>query len=90
MAVKLSAEAAASRHQTSLLFSPDLSRTTTRRLAAGVAGGVVLPLVLAGTTFANGHTTWLGGIGITLALILIVGGELLERSLFFTAASPPR
>src|SRR5205823_6028949 len=67
-----------------------LRRTTMRRLASGLAGGVVVPLVLAATTLADGHTTWLGGLGITLAFVLIVGGELLERSLFFTAASPPR
>ena len=90
MVMKLIVEAAASRHQTRLLFSPDLRRTTMRRLASGLAGGVVVPLVLAATTLADGHTTWLGGLGVTLAFVLIVGGELLERSLFFTAASPPR
>jgi hypothetical protein len=57
------------------------------RLATGLAGGVVLPLLLAGI---GGQPTWLGVVVATLALVGVVAGELLERSLFFTTASPPR
>jgi DMSO reductase anchor subunit len=90
MAVKLVAEVAVSRQDAALLLSLDLRRTTIGRAAAGLAGGVLLPLTLASTTFADGRTTWLGAAALTLALLLIVAGELLERSLFFTTASPPR
>jgi Fe-S-cluster-containing dehydrogenase component/DMSO reductase anchor subunit len=90
MVVKLAAEAVSSRRQTALLLSLELRRTTWGRLAAGVTGGVVVPLTLAATTFTDGRTTWLGAAAVTLALVLIVCGELLERSLFFTTASPPR
>jgi DMSO reductase anchor subunit len=90
MAVKLVAEVAVSRQDAALLLSLDLRRTTMGRTAAGLAGGVLLPLTLASTTFADGRTTWLGAAALTLALLLIVAGELLERSLFFTTASPPR
>jgi len=81
MAVKLLAET---------LHSFEMQRSATARLAAGLVGGVFLPLVLACTTFVNGHTSWPGAAGVTLALLLIVGGELLERSLFFTTAGPPK
>ena len=90
MVTKLVAEAAVSRRQTALLFSYELWRTTMGRLTAGFVGGVFLPLLLAGTTFEDGRTTLLGAAGMTVALILLVVGELLERSLFFTTASPPR
>jgi Fe-S-cluster-containing dehydrogenase component/DMSO reductase anchor subunit len=90
MAVKLVAEVAVSRQDAALLLSFELRRTTMARIAAGLAGGVLLPLALAGTTFADGRTTWLGAAAFTLSLLLIVAGELLERSLFFTTASPPR
>ena len=83
--VKLAAEAAVA-HGAPVA----LRRTTMGRVAAGLAGGVVFPLLLAGTTFADGRTSWLGAAGFTLALLLLVAGELLERSLFFTTASPPR
>lgn len=81
MVVKLAAEAAVSHRP---LF--ELRRTTIGRVAAGVIGGVVLPLVLA----LQGPASWLGVVGVTFALLLIVAGELLERSLFFTTASAPR
>jgi hypothetical protein len=90
MAVKLVAEVAVSRQDAALLLSVELRRTTMARIAAGLAGGVLLPLALAGTTVADGRTTWLGAAAFTLSLLLIVAGELLERSLFFTTASPPR
>jgi Fe-S-cluster-containing dehydrogenase component/DMSO reductase anchor subunit len=82
MVLKLAAEAAWMR-----LPHPQLRPTTMGRLATGLAGGVVLPLLLAGI---GGQPTWLGVVVATLALVGVVAGELLERSLFFTTASPPR
>ncbi|MBV8161040.1 MAG: dimethyl sulfoxide reductase anchor subunit [Acidimicrobiia bacterium] len=64
----------------------ELRPTRVRRVAAGILGGVLLPVVGA-TTAPPG---WLGVAVATAILGGVVGGELLERSLFFTAASPPR
>jgi Fe-S-cluster-containing dehydrogenase component/DMSO reductase anchor subunit len=72
------------------LLVGDLRTTTLRRFGAGALGGVVLPLGLAATTRGDGPPTWLAVAGATLALAGIVGGELFERSLFFTATSAPR
>ena len=78
MIVKLAGDAALLVPQRALALSPELRRLTVGRFMAGFVGGVVVPLVLAGVA------------GSTVALVGIVLGELLERSLFFTTASPPR
>lgn len=80
--VKLGCEAAWMRHP-----HPDLRTTVLRRYAFGIGGGVVLPVLLAATM---GSPNWLGVAVATVAVILLVAGEYLERSLFFTTASPPR
>jgi hypothetical protein len=85
MVVKLAAEAAVGRG-----VPRELRRTAMGRFASGATGGVLLPLVLATPAFADASTSWPGVLGATVALILIVAGELFERSLFFTTASPPR
>jgi hypothetical protein len=82
MVLKLAAEAAWMR-----VPHPQLRATTVRRFATGLAGGVVLPLLLAGM---GGQPTWLAVAVATLALVGVVVGEFLERSLFFTTAGPPR
>ena len=64
--------------------------TTVRRLAAGVTGGVIVPLTLLAATSGDVRPTRLSAAILTVALTLIVMGELLERSLFFTTASAPR
>jgi hypothetical protein len=38
----------------------------------------------------GGQPTWFGVAVATLALAGVLAGEFLERSLFFTTASPPR
>ena len=63
-----------------------LRRTATKRFAAGAVGGVVLPLVVV----ASGGQGWLGMVAATGSVAGVVAGELLERSLFFTTAAPPR
>jgi Fe-S-cluster-containing dehydrogenase component/DMSO reductase anchor subunit len=57
------------------------------RRAAAVVCGVVLPILLAENAAAS---AWLRLPMATLVLAGVVTGELLERSLFFTTASPPR
>ena len=59
---------------------------TIGRFAAGLAGGVALPLLFAGI---RGQPSLLGAVIATVAVAGVVAGELLERSLFFTTASPP-
>jgi DMSO reductase anchor subunit len=81
MALKLAAEAGWMRRP-----HHRLRATTMRRFATGLTGGVVLPLVLAGI---GRQPTWLAVAVATFALAGVVVGELLERSLFFTTASPP-
>jgi formate dehydrogenase iron-sulfur subunit len=82
MVLKLAAEAA-----WMCLPHPQLRATTVRRFAIGLTGGVALPLMVVGI---GGQPTWLAVAVATLALAGVVVGEFLERSLFFTTASPPR
>jgi formate dehydrogenase iron-sulfur subunit len=98
--LKLAGELAMFRHlrdremtelrRTALLLRGDLERWTAARVAAGVAGGVLLPLVL----FASwGQPRPSMPASVALALIMVVlvaAGELLERWTFFTAVSSPR
>ena len=64
-----------------------LRRTARARLAIGIMCGVALPAVLA--AFAP-ESAWVRLPLLTAVLAGVVIGELLERSLFFTTASPPR
>jgi Fe-S-cluster-containing dehydrogenase component/DMSO reductase anchor subunit len=67
--------------RTALLMTRDLHGWTIARFVALAAGGIALPA-------ANAHT---GSIGIAVAsLVVLLAGELLERTLFFAAASAPR
>jgi formate dehydrogenase iron-sulfur subunit len=75
--------------RTALLLLGDLKHEAGARLALAIMGGVLAPLGVA--HFAD------AGDGSSAALILaglggaaLVGAELLERALFFRAASPPR
>jgi len=66
--------------RTAILLRGELRPTLVRRVALGVAGGIVLPLL------ATVTTTWV----LVPAAVLLLGGELLERSLLFTASAAPR
>lgn len=64
--------------RSAVLMKGDLGSYTQARFAAIAIGGVVIPLLGA----------YDGGLGATIAsLVLLVVGELLERTLFFAAAS---
>jgi Fe-S-cluster-containing dehydrogenase component/DMSO reductase anchor subunit len=65
-----------------------LRPTAVARLAAGLAGGFVAPLALLSALAASerGMVALLG----TAAFVLSLGGELLERTLFFRAMSSAR
>jgi Fe-S-cluster-containing dehydrogenase component/DMSO reductase anchor subunit len=67
--------------RTAHLMTRDLARYTTARFALLAVGGVLLPL-------GNGQgaaSPWLAGA----SFVLLVAGELLERTLFFAASSSP-
>ena len=77
-------------HRTARLLSGDLAPQLSRRVIAGVFGGVILPLVLLAA--ASSATPTVPAI-VMLALAspaLIVVAELTERRLFFLAMSGPR
>jgi hypothetical protein len=95
--VKLTLEAAVFRHlrqdrssalsRTAQLMTGELSEITTARFLLGLIGGIVLPLAFILQHPAPGIAT----LGVTLwILVFIVGGELLERFLFFTASVSAR
>src|SRR5262249_20067171 len=68
--------------RTATLMSGELKRVTISRFASGMFGGVVLPVAgLLGTLNA--------GIAAGI-LVFSLFGEMLERSLFFTAVIPPK
>jgi DMSO reductase anchor subunit/ferredoxin len=97
MTVKLGGEAAIFRHlgghptddrsRVASLLTGELRRTTVARFAAGLTGGVVLPIAMSMTAR---HLP--SRVGVALACFALVGvvvGELAERRLFFTTASGP-
>ena len=99
MTLKLAGEAVGFRHlvrpdgsegsrRAHLLVGP-LRSTTRRRFAVGIAGGVLLPVL--GAIFVGGsRSPLLAALLATGVLASVLVGELLERTLFFTAASAPR
>ena len=77
------------RRSASLLLGP-LARLTALRFAAGVVGGIALPLVLlavdGGPDVGDGFR-----LALTAATVaVLIAGEALERHLFFIAAAAPR
>jgi DMSO reductase anchor subunit len=74
-----------SRKRSALLMKGDLSSYTRLRFFSGAIGGLLLPQVLRAAVAAPGAPA----IAAASLLFLLVG-ELLERTLFFAAASSPR
>jgi formate dehydrogenase iron-sulfur subunit len=70
------------------LLTGDLAKQTYGRFAAGVAGGIVIPLVFLATAEPGSSTP--ACVGATLSLLLLTLGELVERTSFFSALSAPR
>jgi Fe-S-cluster-containing dehydrogenase component/DMSO reductase anchor subunit len=94
-AVKLVSELSFFRHlgdkqqtdfkRTALLLKGDLVRYSVGRFVTGALGGIVVPLVLLTSAPTNVSAVVASAIG----LVLLLGGELLERTLFFAAVSSP-
>ena len=98
VALKLASELADLRHlrdadlgdlrRSAILLRRDLWLPVQVRLFLGAVGGIVLPLVLAAGTSVRSLPAALPGA--VAALVLVVGGELLERHHFFRVAVAPR
>jgi formate dehydrogenase iron-sulfur subunit len=79
--------------RTALLMSGELGPTTLQRFAMGLAGGVVLPVVLAAPYLSKsgaGHNPLFVVAAAVLSIVLLVTGELLERYMFFAAVVAPK
>jgi DMSO reductase anchor subunit len=75
--------------RTALLLKGDLRNELGTRLALGLAGGCLAPLLLAG--FEKNRALGVGGLVIAaLGFVTLVVAELIERALFFRASSPAR
>jgi DMSO reductase anchor subunit len=88
---ELAPESPADLRRTAKILLGPLKQWTTARAAAGATGGVLLPLLVA--LLGGSSAEWAGPVIMVLALLgwaLVLGGELLERELFFRAASAPR
>ncbi len=74
--------------RSALLICGRLARPAVLRLALGVLGGFVLPMLLA--------STWplvppmVRAAGVTTTFLSLLGGELAERYLFFAAVTRPK
>jgi Fe-S-cluster-containing dehydrogenase component/DMSO reductase anchor subunit len=72
---------------TARLLIGELAEITTARFLLGLIGGVLLPIAFVVQRPAPGIAT----LGVTVWILLfLMGAELLERYLFFTAAVPDR
>jgi Fe-S-cluster-containing dehydrogenase component/DMSO reductase anchor subunit len=71
--------------RTALLMKGDLAKYTLARFLAGGVGGVLLPLLLRGAAGATSASAIAAA-----SLVLLLGAELLERTLFFAAVTAPR
>jgi hypothetical protein len=65
-----------------------LAKQFVARLAAGVIGGVLLPLLLVGSMAQLGEVAEL--VILVMSFGCLVLGEVLERMLFFKALSAPK
>lgn len=74
--------------RTALLMKRDLKEFTSWRFILGAMGGIVLPGALLLTDASAGATSTL--VTAALGLMLCIGGEFLERILYFMAVSAPR
>jgi hypothetical protein len=72
-------------NKTAQLLDTELSLIARSRIGCGFAGGVILPALML-LHLATNHTT--SAALATVALVLCVIGELLERFLFFSAVAP--
>lgn len=75
------------RRSASLIGGP-LSRIALARIGLGMLGGFVFPLVIVGTGATMSPATRMGTAAV--AALIVLGGELAERVLFFAAVVRPK
>ena len=75
-------------HKTALLLQGPLGLLYRCRIACGVIGGIVLPVVLALQTLTTATPVWLVITEAAAIFFLCLAGELMERRLFFVAVQP--
>ena len=98
-ALKLAFEAALFRHlaarsttslkRTALLMSGALSQVTAARFAAGVVGGIAMPVLVLLSRTPAGQDVMLAPF-VAMLFVACLAGELLERYLFFAAVASPK
>lgn len=76
--------------RTALLLTGPLARISLARLGLGLLGGLCVPLLLLDALRGNSQTTSVLPLAVGLISVACVGGEILERYLFFAAVSAPR
>ena len=79
--------------RTALLMAGELGMTTLKRFFFGGMGGIALPLLLLGENALAGNRGFeplFVGCVTLLIFVLLAAGELLERTLFFTASVAPK
>jgi formate dehydrogenase iron-sulfur subunit len=76
--------------RTALLITGVLSSFALARAGLGILGGLALPLLVLNALQSGTAPELTIGVSMVLAWIACLGGELLERYLFFAAAAPPR
>jgi DMSO reductase anchor subunit len=75
--------------RSALLLTHDLRELGLLRLVCGVLGGLILPAITLWSLDVTGVDGLVSVLSL-VSLVLLVCGELLERSLFFAAVSAPR
>ena len=75
--------------RTASLLLGDLKDEAGLRLALGLVGGVLAPLIVARLADIEGASAP-ALVVAALGCVALIAAELLERALFFRAASPPR
>jgi formate dehydrogenase iron-sulfur subunit len=79
--------------RTALLMWGELATLTQARFVVGVVGGLAIPALLPAFFTPGSARVQLSNAPLALAAlscVLLVGGELIERSLFFMAAASPK
>jgi Fe-S-cluster-containing dehydrogenase component/DMSO reductase anchor subunit len=76
--------------RSALLMTGDLATAAKWRFALGVFGGILLPAVWIWQVRENASTSNFSNVLIAGQFAFLLGGELLERYLFFTAVVAPR
>ncbi len=76
--------------RTALLVTGVLSPIAMARAGLGILGGVALPMLVLNALNSGQAPDLTIGVSVVLAWIACLGGELLERYLFFAAVAAPR